>query len=274
MAREELKSHLRVLPAHSLQESVRWKVVFAGLVIALLSYLIMVALGMAVGGASLSRVVQGEYTAERFGLGVAAWMVLSMVVSLFVGAYTASRLGNLVVARVGRSQGGVIAGLFFALMLSQVGLWLGFGGLNSSIATLGNTMNEISQASEAQAVMADALDGLGFREPSEKVVATVSARVLQGDEEGAITYLSRMAGITRAEALERIDMVRADFHQAAVDAGTQAADALEVTGWTLFASLVLGALASIAGGMTGVRVNLRKPYAVFRRRITREENVA
>lgn len=256
----------------NVQYSIRWPAVFAGAFVAFLVHATLMALGMAIGGSSLGNVIQGDATMQGFGIGAGVWIIGSILASLFVGAYVAGRVGGFVVTRIGRIQGLVVAGLFFALMFSQVGSIL--GGIGNTAGFVGSAASDVAQSSEAQSLMNEALDGLNLRSPPETVASGLVSRLVRGDQEAAFTYLSRQAGVTRAEAQQRIETVRAELDQALTQAGNTAADAMKAIGWTLFGSLVLGSIFAMLGGGVGAQVNLRLPLSETDRRALRESRAA
>jgi hypothetical protein len=249
--------------SESIHTTVRWGAIFAGALIALLVYATLISLGMAFGGDSLQSVVTGEASAKSLGIGAAIWLVASVLLSLLAGGFVSGRVAGQVATRVGRIQGMVVSGLFFALMFSQAGAMIGSigNGIGSVAGTVGNAAGTVAQTDEAQALIDDAIGDLNLKSPPETVAKGVASRLIRGNDDAALTYLARQAGITRAEAQARIETVKARFDQVVTQAGDSAARAVEIAGWTLFGALFLGTLFAMVGGGVGAQMNLRAPLS-------------
>ena len=249
--------------SENIHTSVRWGAIFAGTLIALLVYATLISLGMAFGGDSLQSVVRGEASAQSLGIGAGIWLVASVLLSLFAGGFVSGRVAGQVATRVGRIQGMVVSGLFFALMFSGAGSAIGSigNGLGSVASTVGGAAGNVAQTPEAQELIDDAIGDLNLKSSPEVVAKGVASRLIRGNDDAALNYLSRQAGITRAEAQQRIETVKAQFDQVVAQAGDTAARAVEIAGWTLFGALFLGTLFSMVGGGVGAQMNLRAPLS-------------
>lgn len=73
--------------------SFRWSAIFAGLVAALASQLFLASIGAALG-ISASAVTESEGAARGLGIGAGIWMVLSPLVSMFIGGMVAAWLAR------------------------------------------------------------------------------------------------------------------------------------------------------------------------------------
>lgn len=71
-----------VAPAAEYHDTVRWGPIFAGIVISIVSQLMLSALGAAVGGFAA-----GEASPGAIGTGIGIWAVISLLISLFLGAW-------------------------------------------------------------------------------------------------------------------------------------------------------------------------------------------
>lgn len=249
--------------SENIRTSVRWGAIFAGTLVALLVYATLISLGMAFGGDSLQSVVRGEASAQSLGIGAGIWLVASVLLSLFAGGFVSGRVAGQVATRVGRIQGMVVSGLFFALMFSSAGSMIGSlgNGLGSVAGTVGGVATDAAQTPEAQELIDDAIGDLNLKSPPEVVAKGVASRLIRGNDDAALNYLARQAGITRAEAQQRIETVKAQFDQVVTQAGDTAARAVEIAGWTLFGALFLGTLFSMVGGGVGAQMNLRAPLS-------------
>jgi hypothetical protein len=253
------------------RSSISWRAIFAGFFISFMVYLILASLGLAIGGATLKGVVQGQGGGSGLSIGSGIWLVVTALISLFVGSYLAGRVGGLVTSRVGGVQGFVVAALFFAFMISQVGALVGTvgSGLGTVIGSAGTAASSASNNPQVQAVIQDRLADLNLKSPPDQVAQGLATRMVRGDTIGARNYLASQAGISRAEADRRINQFKTDFQNKMKDVGTAAAKAVSIAGWTLFGTFALGTFFSIAGGAAGARRNLSVPVSdADRRRIS------
>lgn len=243
--------------------TVKWRAIFAGLFVSLMTYLILMSAGLALGGLNLVGVIQGRDSAQALGIGAGIWMVAAIMISLFTGAFAASRVSGLITNRIGRTQGVVIAALFFGVMLSQLGSAIGTlgRGVGDTIGAVGSAAGDLSKNPQVQDLVDDVIGDLNLRSSPEVVVSGVTRRLVRGDTQSAVNYLSREANITPEEANARLQHLQGDIKATATDVGTTAAHAIKVGGLTLFGALVLGMLSSLLGGGLGAGANLRKPLS-------------
>lgn len=252
-----------IASANILTDTISWRAIFAGAFVALITYMALMALGLAFGGGALQGVIQGNANANSLGVGAGIWMIVSVLVSLFVGSYVSARVGFEFPIRVGRYQGVVIASLFFIAMFSELGAAVGAlgGGLGSAVATVGSKASDAAETPIGQDVVDNALKDLKLNSPPDEVARGVAVRLVRGDEDGALNYLSRQANISPQEARARLDSFKADVKQKATDAGVAAAKGIKVAGTSIFFAILLGTLAAMGGGGFGAAMSLRKPLS-------------
>lgn len=73
---------------------ISWGAIFAGAIIALATQIVLALIGMAIGLATLSPVTGDSPSGTALGAGAAIWLVISSLISLFVGGYIAARLAG------------------------------------------------------------------------------------------------------------------------------------------------------------------------------------
>jgi hypothetical protein len=240
---------------------VSWRSVVAGLFVSFLTLAILLSLGIAFGGIGLD----DGTTAQNAGIFSGVWFLVSSLIALFAGSYFAARISKFQNNRLGSAQGLVIASLFFGLFLWQTATALGWAGraagsaVSGASSAVGQGVSQLSGNQVVNNIVDDAIGDLNLRSEPSVVAQGVASRLISGNTEGAKNYLARQAGITPAEADQRIAALRSQVDQALVTAREQGAAALKALGWTLFATLLLGAAASVGGGALGSRANLRKP---------------
>lgn len=262
-------SRARSSSAHPLESDlmhmhplVSWRSIIGGLFVAFLCLAILLSLGMAFGGIGLD----DGTSAQRAGIFTGVWFLISAILSLFAGSYFAARISKFHTNRLGSAQGLVIASLFFAFFLWQTFSALGWAGRTATSAVsgaanvVGMGANQAAQSPMVTNIVENSLGDLNFRSEPQAVLSGVASRLLSGDVQGAKTYLANQTpGVTTQEINQRVDQLQTQVNQAVVQARDTAATALQATGWSLFATLVLGAAAAISGGALGSRANLRKP---------------
>lgn len=70
---------------------VRWGPIFAGLVVAIASQLVLTALGAAVGLTNIAGSDAAQSNAGDVGTAVGIWSIISLLIALFLGGYVTSR---------------------------------------------------------------------------------------------------------------------------------------------------------------------------------------
>ena len=72
---------------------ISWGAIFAGAIIVLATQLVLTLIGTAVGLATLNPATGQTPSGTTLGIGAGIWLVISSLVSLFLGGYIAGRLG-------------------------------------------------------------------------------------------------------------------------------------------------------------------------------------
>jgi hypothetical protein len=126
--------------------SVKWRAIFAGFFVSLMTYLILMSLGLAMGGGQLQTAIPtGDVSIPILGSGAGLWITAAVVVSLFIGSYASGRVSGLVTNRVGRTQGVVVSALFLGFLLSQFSL-----GIDAGAAVDGSGGDGLSRLLQAR----------------------------------------------------------------------------------------------------------------------------
>jgi hypothetical protein len=268
-------THYRKESADLTQESdvttmhplISWRSVLAGLLIAFFTMTGLIGLGMAFGGIGLDE----ETSFQSAGIFSGIWFIASSLISLFIGSYYAARVSKFQTGRVGSAQGLVIASLFLGIFLFQMISTIGSAGQAAS-SVIGSTASlagrGVREAAQNPAVInnmgylaEDALGDLQLKSDPKTVASGLVSRLIQGNVDGARTYLVNQTGISQAEAQARISQLQSQVTQVIDKTKNAAATGLKSTGWALFLMVTMGALAAIGGGALGSRANFRKPLS-------------
>lgn len=73
---------------------ISWGAIFAGAIIALATQIVLSLIGMAIGLATLNPTTGDSPSGATLGTGAAIWVVISSLISLFLGGYIAARLAG------------------------------------------------------------------------------------------------------------------------------------------------------------------------------------
>ncbi|HEX5044121.1 MAG TPA: hypothetical protein VFV75_14530, partial [Candidatus Polarisedimenticolaceae bacterium] len=228
---EERRHHLRRFTDRSTavaaameqpRSRVSWGALFAGVVVALATQLLLAALGMAIGFTALDPGDRGS----AFGVGAGIWWLLSGLIALFLGGWTAGRLANPT-----RKLDASLHGFATWALATLISAWM----LTSAVGgVMGGAWSAVSTAATTTATTAAARPDLADR---------------AGD-------LLRQAGVDPSQADELASRLKGEANSPQAQAeARQAADkakeAASTASWFLFGMLLLGAAAATIGGAKG-----------------------
>lgn len=265
---------------------ISWGAVFAGWVVSFGIALLFYQLGTAIGLTALDPMQQSAGAMARgFGIGTGIWVVLTWVVSLFLGGLFASRLAGRGDSTVGMLHGMTVwgiatlltvvlglmgaAGLFGAAAnavggIAQAGTQAvqAGGGAGNVLRSTGleatlkaNIAQALSTAGVPQAEIRQAINQLG---PNE--LGQISLALLQGNADQARDLLAVNTTLSSQQVNQVMGSVERrlpQFQQQAQQAAQQAANYAAAATWAIFISLVLALGAAIWGGMLGARYAAR-----------------
>jgi hypothetical protein len=121
-------------------DRVRWGPIFAGIVLAISSQLVLSALGSALG---LMAGADGA-EAERVGVGVGIWSIISLLISLFLGGWVMAQMCGPMNAKTALLNGVILWATTLAL-----GSWLLATGVSGTFgavaANAGEVLNQIQE---------------------------------------------------------------------------------------------------------------------------------
>jgi hypothetical protein len=157
-----------------------WKTIFTGLVIALLSYLTLTALGAGIGGFRAAHILETNENGTGLLTGEAIWISVSAVLALFLGSRFAVRVSLAQDRRVGSAHGIMIAALFFIILMY---------GTSNSFGSLSQLVSSGPVATGDAEQIARAVGDTGWIIFITCLLGTISAVI--GGYEGAIGNLKK-----------------------------------------------------------------------------------
>ena len=260
-----------------LLNEVSWGAIFAGVVVALVTQVLLSMLGAGIGIATLDPGSGDNPAASTFSIVAGIWYLLSGIISAFVGGYIAARMSGKTVATTGALHGlttwAFTTLLVLYLLTSTVGALVGgaFSGVASAIGGLGKTVAQTAAPIIAESNPLDAIEAqvraTGTDPEALNVAAINAARKLMLSSEAdaapareeAARALAAARGIPPEQAAQQVAAIEKQYRDAVASArenATAAADAaasVVSTGALIaFVALVLGAIAGWLGGRSGV----------------------
>ena len=167
--RDRVTESTVINPVVDYHDRVRWGPIFAGIVVAIATQLILSALGAAVG----LTIGAGGGNAGDIGLGVGIWSIISLLIALFAGGWvTASSCGPM------NSKTALLHGLILWATTLAISSWLLASGVSGTFGLA------VSSASQAAGAVADQVPAGGVNVPQQQIpnvqgteVAATSAKV-------------------------------------------------------------------------------------------------
>ncbi|CAH0292611.1 hypothetical protein [Roseomonas sp. CECT 9278] len=256
--------------------------VVIGTAVALAAGAALTALGVAIGAGTVDAVARDTPDATSFATAGGAWITVAQVVAVGAGAFVAGRL-----AHAGLRGRGGLHGLGVWAFTVVVSLSL-LGGAVAGVGTaVGSAIGGTAQAvaSGAGAAVGAAAQTIDPRAAVERVRAALAApqdparmtseqraaaltevlargvangTIAEQDRARAAALVAAEAGITEAEARQRIDTYEAEARRTAAAVEQRAREAADATAratklgaiWA-FVTLLLGAGAAFLGGRAG-----------------------
>ena len=131
--------------ASNYHDQVRWGPIIAGLVIAMSTQLVLSALGVAIGASSIGDSGAPRTEAGGVGVNIGIWSIISLLISLFVGGWTAARTAG----RMNRNTALLNGAILWASTLA-LSAWLLSSGVSGAFgvaaSNAGSVLNQVRQA--------------------------------------------------------------------------------------------------------------------------------
>ena len=260
-----------------LQNEVSWGAIFAGVVVALTTQVLLTMLGAGIGVATLDPGTGDNPSASAFSIAAGIWYLLSGIIAAFVGGYIAARLSGKTVPTSGALHGLTTWALTTLLVLwfltSTVGALVGgvFSGIVSAVGGIGQTVAQtagpiVAEANPLEAIKSQ-VRATGTDPEALNAAAINAVRKLMTSSEAeagsvreqAAQALAQARGIPVDQANQQVAAMEKQYRdtmaaasQRATEAASAAASATSVGAIAAFLSLVLGAIAGWLGGRSGV----------------------
>lgn len=214
-----------------------WGAIFAGLIVAMVTQVVLSILGLAVG---LTIWDPGD-PAAALGQGTGIWIAVAALISLFAGGIVTGRLAGVLTTGDGALHGGVMWGLSVI-----VTLWLTASGAGM---ILGGAFQVVGTAA-----------GAGYGAMGDEAAQVAVEAAVRGDREAVVEGVAQRTGLTRQEA----DRVVRDIEDMAAGVEVEERDvrhtAEQVTAgvaqaswWALLALLLSAAAAAGGAALTARR---------------------
>jgi hypothetical protein len=266
-----------------------WGAIFGGTFVALGVWILLYALGLALGLSSVDP--NNPTSAKSAGIGTGIWSLIAPLIALFVGGIVAARTAGVVDKLGGALHGAVLWGLSTLVGVIVMGMALSsllgavFNVGKAAVSATGTAVAGVaSQAGgAAQAFGIDADDALGpvnqrlqaqgkptvtadQLQSATKDVVNDAVRTGKLDRNQLVTALARNTALSRRDAEDVANRVETQFNQKAgqlkgeaQQAGQQvqhgALKAADTTGrvfWGAFGALLLGLISAVLGATLGV----------------------
>jgi hypothetical protein len=245
---------------------ISWGAVIAGVVMVVAVQILLTMLGAGIGLGIIGPSSGESPSAAGIGIGGAAWWTVANLIALLIGGFVAARL-----AGVGLRFDGLLHGLLTWAFALIVTLWLLTTALASvmggTLSMFGNVVGSVGKGVATQIQGADPIAKLLAPSDASKLtpeqakseLAAAMAQMARGGPEAVqakervIAIVAGQAGISREEAMQRIDEATAQLKGGAAAAAEKTADTAGRASIWGFVALLLGAIAGALGGLAGTR---------------------
>lgn len=167
----------RVVPvaASNYHDQVRWGPIIAGLVIALSTQLVLSALGVAVGAGAIGDSGAPRTDTPSVGTNIGIWSIVSLLLSLFAGGWTAARTAG----RMNRNTALLNGAILWASTLA-LSAWLLTSGVSGAFGVAASNAETIASQAR-QALPATTNPTTGQTTPKVPTVTAQQTRDIAGN---------------------------------------------------------------------------------------------
>jgi hypothetical protein len=250
---------------------ISWGAIFAGLIITLVAQMTLTLLGAAIGAASINPT---QENVRALGMGASIWLVVTSLVSIYIGSCVAGRLSGGPNRADGMLHGFVTWGTatLVATLLLTTAIGALFGGAISLVSR--SFAMAVSHEMGDAPMVSGTIQGSAFGEVPE--IASFSAKDPQlgaalarmfshggaqqspSDRDAVVNLLVTKHGMTQEQAASTVDrwsqqyqQVRTEAEQKGREIGEKTVHGVSKGALWGFLALVLGAAVSAWGGWSG-----------------------
>jgi hypothetical protein len=244
--------------------AVTWPAIAAGALVAIAASLILFSLGSGLGFAAASPWGDVANTAEKISIAAVIWLIVVQWIASAGGGYLAGRLRS-------RWHGththevffrdtahGLLAWAFATVVMAIVTAAVATSSTGGAVAAASNAPNFVYDADALYRTPTGDENALGAaRAEATRLLGAAAVRggLDAADHDYLVASVATRAGVTPAEATQRVDTVVARERQAVADAAAAADKARQAAAtlgfMTALAMLVGAFIASIAGALGG-----------------------
>jgi len=267
-----------------LRHRISWGAILAGALVAIVIGTALNILGAGIGLTTVDAQAHDSPAASTMGIASAVWLLFANLLGLAIGGYVAARLSGTSDRSDATLHGAAVwatAYLVSAVLLGS----LASGAANTAGSALSGVMGTISSgagqvvrsaapqvdptqlAERARAALSGPSDParMTTEQRGAEITQLVGKRIAGGELSGDDrTRLNRLvaaeAGISEQDAATRVQAYEAEAQRTAQEAERRAREAADasakaasITAFSIFAALLLGAIAAIIGARTGTR---------------------
>ncbi len=211
---------------------VSWGAIFAGTLVAMVIQIVLTLLGLSIG---LGVVSQSPTTnaLSSIGIGAAIWLVVSTLISLYVGGYFAGRLAGLPT-----KPDGILNGIVVWALATLLSIFLATSAVGAAVSGMAGILGQGLQV---------ATKGATAIAPEAAEAVKQNPRQAKQEAQQAIKEAKKQVQQVKQQAQQALGQVQ----QEATQATRQAAPVASGAALGGFIALVLGAIAAALGGMMG-----------------------
>lgn len=281
--------NVNIEPEHEHEHSrVRWGAVIAGLLIAMVSQVLLGLFGLAIGLSTLNPATNTNL--GGFGIGSGIWLIISTIISVFLGSWAASWWSSthhrdngalhgvltwslfLVVTMflLGSGIGSILGGAFnlVASNLNAATQGLAIGAATKGPAAVEQQVTNVANTAAIQSQLTQQLNqypnpsAVSSLNRSSTLKGQISQRIAAGDDQGAAAMISRNSGLNQSQAMDVVrstSVSQREASQQVTNPVRQREVAQQVTktasrvAWWTFMALLLSLIAAAAGGYLGTQ---------------------
>jgi len=239
------------------QPGLFWSTLVGGIFLSLLTYWLLVSIGLGLGSFGLQvDSVTGD-TLQALSVGAVIWLMVTFLLALGVGAYLCVRMSAVRQVKHAAAQGAIIASVFFAIMAMQATSIL-VPMASQSLASLNSATMSLSSNPRFQNFLEDATAGIDLRGIDRPALAkAIGTRLIMDDDASLRNLLARHSNMSLQEIETRVAQLESTFNRVSTEVTNGVGKALAVSGWMLFFSLLIGTVGAMLGGWMGARMNTK-----------------